>query len=298
MQWPPLTSDQYRFLRLFKFRPERVWDDDAALRDTAVGRAMMLGDIHNDRRVFETAVRTAIDAGCDVLVQVGDFWLQDCTWRGFSPQQAALMWAALHSPIPVVVVDGNHEVWPCLTGFQQRHDTQQARRCGRPLHLGGSLWWADRGSVWSWGGARFGALGGTVSPDKWIKKVAPYRWAEETITQQDLNRLINNTPEGLDVLICHDAPQDVTGLVSGLPWLMPYDIQHEADTMRALLQSAVDATAPAVVFHGHWHQRNRGAINNGTIDVLGLGADGCPGSAAILSIPDLQAHYLDSSRGP
>ena len=79
---------------------------------------------------------------------------------------------------------------------------------------------------------------------------------------------------------------------------MPYDIQHEADTMRALLQSAVDATAPAVVFHGHWHQRNRGAINNGTIDVLGLAADGCPGSAAILSIPDLQAHYLDWFRGP
>ena len=34
------------------FRPERVWDDEAALRDTAVRRAMMLGDIHNDRRGF------------------------------------------------------------------------------------------------------------------------------------------------------------------------------------------------------------------------------------------------------
>ena len=46
------------------------------------------------------------------------------------------------------------------------------------------------------------------------------------------------------------------------------------------------------------HQQNRCAINNGIIDVLGLASDGRPGSAAILSIPDLQAHYLDSSRGP
>ena len=33
MQWPPLSSEDYRFLRLFKIRSERAWDDDAAVRD-------------------------------------------------------------------------------------------------------------------------------------------------------------------------------------------------------------------------------------------------------------------------
>ena len=46
------------------------------------------------------------------------------------------------------------------------------------------------------------------------------------------------------------------------------------------------------------HQQNRCAINNGIIEVLGLASDGRPDSAATLSIPDLQAHYLDSSRWP
>ena len=61
--------------------------------------------------------------------------------------------------------------------------------------------------------------------------------------------------------------------------------------MRALLQSAVDATTPEVVFHGHWHQQNRCRINHDT-EVVGLAADGNPGSAAILSITDLQTRYV------
>ena len=111
---------------------------------------LLLGDIHDSSRVLEAALQAAIDEGCDVLVQVGDFWLQDSTWRGFVPEEAALMWAAVNSPIPVVVLDGNHEVWPCLQNFLHRYDTLAALQHGRPLHLGGSLWWADRGSTWTW----------------------------------------------------------------------------------------------------------------------------------------------------
>ena len=116
---------------------------------------------------------------------------------GFSAVQAGLTHSAVYSPIPVVVVDGNREVWPCLSEFRQRHDTAAAQTLGRPLHLGGSLWWADRDSVWIWGGARFGALGGAASPDRWMAQVAAYRWEEETTTERDLDRLVDN------VLGCH-----------------------------------------------------------------------------------------------
>ena len=293
MQWPPPTRDAYEFLRLFKFRPERAWDDDAAVSDAAVGRAMLLGDIHNSRHVFEAALHVAIEERCDVLVQVGDFGLQDSTSRGFAPAQAGSMWAAAHSPIPVVVIDGNHEIWPCLMNYQQRYDTLAARQQRRPLHLAGSLWWADRGSVWTWSGRRFGALGGSVSPDRWIPSVARYRWPEEATTQDDLERLIDNAPDGLDVLICHDAPADTQGLVSGLPWQMPEALEREAEAVRELLQAAVDATAPTLVFHGHWHQQNRCRINEGATEVVGLAADGRPACAAILSVSGPQATYTD-----
>ena len=292
MQWPPLSSSDYEFLRSFRFGPERAWDDDAAVGDAAVGKVMLLGDIHNKRQVLDAALRTAADEGCDVLVQVGDFWLQDCTWRGFVPEHAGVMCSAVHAGLPVVVVDGNHEVWPCLSEFRQRDDIAAARGAGRPLHLGGSLWWADRGSAWSWAGMRFGALGGSASPDRWMPRVARHRWEQETTTREDLERLLGNAAGGLDVLICHDAPEGTTGLVSGLPWEMPPYLQHEADTVQALLQSAVDETQPAVVFHGHWHQKNRCRLNARS-EVVGLAADGSSPSAAVLSISDLQTRYVD-----
>ena len=155
---------------------------------------MLLGDIHNSRQVLDAALRTAADESCDVLVQVGDFGLQDCTWAGFAPAQAGLMLSALDAAIPVVVIDGNHEMWPCLSRFVERDDTAAARRAGRPLHLGGSLWWAHRGSTWMWSGARFGALGGSTSPDRWMPHVARHRWKQETTTQQDLDQLLQTPP--------------------------------------------------------------------------------------------------------
>ena len=296
MQLRPLSSRDYEFLERFEFRSERAWDDDAAVSDDVVKRVLLLGDIHDSSRVLEAALQAAIDEGCDVLVQVGDFWLQDSTWRGFVPEEAALMWAAVNSPIPVVVLDGNHEVWPCLQNFLHRYDTLAALQHGRPLHLGGSLWWSDRGSTWTWANQRFGALGGTVSPDKWIPAAARYRWDEEVITQEDLDRLIDNAVDGLDVLVCHDAPAGTRGLVSGLPWKMPTGLERRAEAVRELLQAAVGATMPTVVFHGHWHQQNRCTINRGATEVIGLAADGDPGCAAVLSVSDLQARYVDIHR--
>ena len=103
----------------------------------------MLGDIHNRAEVFAAALRAAVEAGCDALVQIGDFWLQDATWAGWDPLErrfealwGELMWRAVEAPIPVIVIDGNHEVWPCLTGFLARTDTAGAQAAGRPLHLG------------------------------------------------------------------------------------------------------------------------------------------------------------------
>lgn len=208
------------------------------------------------------------------------------------------MWAVVHSPIPVVVLDGNHEAWPCLTRFLHCPEALAALRHHRPLHLGGSLWWADRGSTWTWSDKRFGALGGTISPDKWIPAAARYRWDEETTTQQDLERLVDNASDGLDVLVCHDAPAATRGLVSGLPWKMPTGIERRAEAVRELLQAAVDATSPSLVFHGHWHQQNRCTINGGATEVIGLAADGWPGCAAMLSISDLQARYVDINGRP
>ena len=84
------------------------------------------------------------------------------------------------------------------------------------------------------------------------------------------------------------APEATIGLISTMSGKMPPQLQHEADTVQALLQAAVDETQPAVIFHGHWHQQNRCRLNARS-EVVGLAADGHPvgaeNSAVVVEVP-------------
>lgn len=285
----------------FRFAPERVWADDSAVANEAVRRVGVFGDIHGVGAWMRTALRIAASMGCDAVVQVGDFWLQDGSspvwpaahrvhWDGDPLPWPDAMRCAVSSPIPVIAVDGNHEAWPCLDRFQQRADVIESRRQGRPLHLGGSLWWADRGSTWTWAGRRCGALGGAVSPDKeWADPA--YRWPDsEAPTGGDRRRLIANAPAGLDVLFTHDAPSAVEGLRGELE--IPQWIEEECAEARDLLQAAVVATEPELLFHGHWHHANRERIRPADTEVYGLKHEGLPGWAAIVDLAEMQADWL------
>ena len=279
-----------------RWRPARAWEEDPSVADGAVRRVLVLGDIHNSDGMLQAALDVAERDGCDALVSVGDFWLQDCSW-GARPRThadglpsrswAPLMRLAMRAPVPVIVVDGNHEAWPCLADYAKRPDVTEARAAGRPLHLGGTLWWADRGSTWTWNGRRCGALGGAVSPDKFISKLASHRWPDhEAPSRDDLRRLCDNASDGLDVLFCHDAPAGVAGL-KGLPQaLIPNWILAECKEVRHLLRDAVERTEPGLVFHGHWHQTNHEHIRDGDTEVFGLNRDGSAGCIAVLDLDD------------
>ena len=222
------------------YRSERAWADAPELADDAVRRIMVAGDIHGDAFSLRMALKEAERRECDALIQVGDFWLQDSSWAEFSVDGAMAMLMAKQSPIPVVVVDGNHEVWPTLSPLLESPDALAALESGKPLHLGGSLWWALRGSVWRWSGLTFGALGGAVSPDKFIKRTEGYRWPEESPTAEDVERLLANTPDGgLDVLLTHDAPVQVRGLRGGMFGIPPV-LEAEMHEVRLMLADVAD----------------------------------------------------------
>jgi len=70
VQWPPPTKVAYQFLRLFKFRLQRAWDDDAKVADVAVGRVMPPGG-HPQLPPHPPRWhrKAAAEENCDVLVQ-------------------------------------------------------------------------------------------------------------------------------------------------------------------------------------------------------------------------------------
>lgn len=279
----------------YTFTTEQTWDDAPRLQPDAVRRVLVVGDVHGEIRHLRNAMARAADLEVDAIVQVGDCWLADANWHDHDPEEAAFMWAAHDSPLPLVVVDGNHEAWLALARYQQTPAAQAAVASRRPLHLGGSLWWAWRGSVWRWGKARCGALGGAVSPDREDRDVRRWRWPEEATTQADLDRLVANVRADhdgqLDVLITHDSPAQVKGLISRLDWA-PIDVQRDCERSRRLLAEAVDRTQPQIVLHGHWHKANRERVAGGT-EVVGLANDGRRDHLALLTLGDPpQCSYL------
>lgn len=285
----------------FRFAPERAWEDAPDVADGAVRRVVVVGDVHSEGLWVRGAVHIAAFEECDAVVQVGDFWLQDGSSTLWPPRRMNLsgeavpwpdaMRRAMSSPVPFIVLDGNHEVWPCLDRYLERPEVAELRLAGRPVHLGGSLWWADRGSTWTWAGRRCGALGGAVSPDKYFANPA-YRWPDsEAPTWADQRRLVANAPDGLDVLFTHDAPGGVAGLGDGMA--VPAWIAAECADVKDLLQAAVAATRPRLLFHGHWHRRNHEHIRPADTEVYGLNQEGRSGWAAVLDLDEMHAHWIE-----
>ncbi len=281
-------------LDTFEFTTDKTWDDTAEVAPDAVRDVLVVGDIHGTKTHLADAITHAVDLGVQAIVQVGDFWIGDRHWSRFNHVESAYMHAAHDSPLPIVVLDGNHEIWPALGRYALSPAAREATLSRRPLHLGGSIWWAWRGSVWCWGGHAFGALGGAVSPDKRLPEVRHYRWSEEALDEEDVERLITNADTEFDgrlgVLFTHDAPAQVTGLKSGMTGI-PFDVLREAEHGRRLLAEAVERTQPEFVLHGHWHQANAERISERT-EVFGLAEDGRSNHTALLRTePTLVASY-------
>ncbi|WP_419932246.1 metallophosphoesterase family protein [Candidatus Poriferisodalis sp.] len=279
----------------YEFATGRAWDDIAELASVVVTNLLVVGDVHGEARHLSKAVDLAVDVGAGAIVQVGDFWLADATWSRLNPLESQFMWTAHDAPLPIIVVDGNHEVWPALSSYARTPAAQAAVASRRPLHLGGSIWWAWRGSVWTWGGRTFGALGGAVSPDRHSPARRGYRWDDEATTGADLDRLMANVDAefggSLDVLFTHDAPAQVRGLKATMPGV-PWDLREAAKHGRGLLREAVERTQPSFVLHGHWHRTHRERIGEAT-EVFGLSADGMANSAAHLTThPALGVRYM------
>ena len=280
----------------YEFTTDRNWDDVADLSAERVSEVLIVGDIHGTAAHLRRAIDSAVDLDVDAIVQVGDFWLSDRHGTRHRSRQAEIMWEAHDSPIPVVVLDGNHEDWPALSRYAQTAAAHDALATRRPLHLGGSLWWAWRGSTWRWAGMRCAALGGAVSPDRRDRSVRSWRWPDETLTPHELDRFISNVDADhggtLDVLFTHDAPAAVRNIKGGMHGI-PAETQHAITQMRLLLDRAVDHTQPRYVIHGHWHCSHREQISPHT-ESVGLSNDGRQDHTAWLTAePELHASYTN-----
>lgn len=236
-------------------------------------RLLIAGDTHGNLEWIGTLSKLAARHDCDVVVQVGDFgfWPDPVVMRRSRRAVINHRWldavdqrAAVHG-VRWLVIDGNHDAHPLARDAFPVDETLRREVRERIV-------WADRGAVWNWAGVRFGALGGAVSIDRTHRIEGESWWATEHISESDVDRLVEHVgPEGLDVLLAHDAPV----LPAGFRPLADRTLAAACAESIGRVDAAVRRTGAHRVFHGHYHLRATSTVAypHGLVEVVGLASD-------------------------
>ena len=216
---------------------------------------LVVGDAHGDTGFIERAAKVARHRGVEVILHLGDF---GAYWPGSDRWLAEVdRVLARHGVKRLVFVDGNHEGWVSKVGPGGLVGARASAERDEQgfVVISERVRWADRGHRWTWGGVRFGALGGAFSVDHGYRVSGLTWWPGlEAPDQCDVERLGS---EPLDVLVTHDAPDSANMPSGGLPLL---DEMKSAE-VRYLIEQALHNTNAALVLHGHWHLRYGTSVN-------------------------------------
>lgn len=248
------------------------------------GALLLCGDVHSTAEVAARASQAALEEGCAAVLQVGDLG-----WRPGEDRSDEMCEAIFAGGVPWVFVDGNHEHLGELAvraapyrSHEFDPDPDGLWGPAAPIGVGPLLWWAARGSRWSWAGVRFGALGGAWSPGWHYRQRGVHWFPRETVSRRDLDALGD---EPLDVLVTHDVPAGALAL-SGSPYARQGD-DRIGKANSAQVRTAARRTGARLVVHGHWHHPYSAQLEGASTRVVGLAANGDPGSLAVLDMASL-----------
>lgn len=231
------------------------------------GLVMAAGDWHANLAWARRAVELAAEAGAGAIVHLGDFgyWPR---LRGGPEYLDGLEQALAYYDLPLWWLPGNHEDHEELE-LLDYGPTSVARITD---HIGVLA----RGARWQWFGQTWCAVGGAYSISRPNLTPGVNWFSQEVLTAAQAKAVMAGGPA--DVLLCHDAPDNVPALDTHLdgPSRWREEDLRTSENHRALIGHLVDALAPKHLLHGHhhWAYQDTRTHRTGSTVVQGLNCDG------------------------
>lgn len=224
-----------------------------------MSEVLIAGDWHGNLQFAQKVLQIAYHKGIETIYQLGDFGF---VWPGKDDDLKSLNRTLMTYGQRLYFVDGNHEDFGRL--YQYPIEDGIRKIASRITHL-------PRGYRWQTGGLKWLALGGATSLDRPRRLEGSSWWPEEELTLGEAYR----ASEGgkVDIMLTHDAPDgvDIPGLGE---YTWPEAELIRAEAHREKISAVVDAVAPEVLFHGHFHRRYFDIRKKSATGVVGLDCDG------------------------
>ena len=173
-------------------------------------KMFVVGDIHGNPVImssknFPEGKDLSID---DVVVQLGDFGI---IWEDKidAPENHWMEWLS-DKPFTVLVVPGNHE------NFNRIFDLPIIEKWGGKVReyktYRNSIYFAERGEVYTIGTRKILTIGGALSIDKEYRTLDVSYWTQELLSKADEENTLNNLDLNnwkVDYVFAHTCPQEV-----------------------------------------------------------------------------------------
>lgn len=201
------------------------------------------GDWHIDTLWAISMLERIADAGITEVQHVGDFGF-DATSRGHNYLNTLNEFCASNR-MEINVTPGNHENFPFLNndftvltedGFLSSPDWPHIRVI-------------PRGNRWERDGVSFVSMGGANSINRYSLTPNIDWWEEEQISLGDVYRTVAGGKA--DIMFTHDCPASTPFAVSDTAW--PAHAVAYSKQSQMMVEQAVSAVKPDVLFHGHHH---------------------------------------------
>ena len=198
-------------------------------------KILILGDTHADANHVRYALQQALEAGCEQIIQLGDFG-----YFPRLPEGQRFLEQISNPPLLIYWVDGNHEDHESLN-----------HAATEPVEVAPNIFYLPRGYCWRLGDLKALALGGAYSIDQAYRTLGHTYFVEETLRTQDIQRALS--AETVDIIFSHDCPigVDLTQHLNRRSYRTgKYPL---SDANRKDIQGIVEALNPFCLFHGHHH---------------------------------------------